>query len=114
MPCMEYRTLAIGLSDELFHTLREAVIQYKLQFTTSPSVRDASRLLNRQIFHLLIVDIDYLRNVQQIDWLNGIRRNSFVPLIILSDTPEKDTNGMIRLGADMCISGKWPSSMISD
>ena len=26
MPCMEYRTLAIGLSDELFHALREAVI----------------------------------------------------------------------------------------
>lgn len=114
MPCMEYRTLAIGLSDELFHALREALIQYKLQFTTSPSLRDANRLLSCQIFHLLIVDIDYLRDVQQIDWLNGVRRNSFAPLIILSDTPEKDTNGMVRLGADMCISGKWPSSMIAD
>ena len=111
---MEYRTLAIGLSDELFHTLREAVIQYKLQFTASPSVRDASRLLSRQIFHLLIVDADYLRDIQQIDWLNGIRRNSFVPLVVLSGTPEKDTNCMVRLGADICVSGKWPCSMIAD
>lgn len=114
MPCMEYHTLAIGLSDELFHTLREAVIQYKLQFTASPSVRDANCLLSRQIFHLLIVDADYLRDIQQIDWLNGIRRNSFIPLIILSGTPEKDTNSMVRLGADICVSGKWPCSMIAD
>ena len=57
---LEYLTSAIGLSDELFHALREAVIQYKLQFTTSPSLRNASRLLSRQIFHLLMVDIDYL------------------------------------------------------
>lgn len=114
MPCMEYRTLAIGLSDKLFHTLREAVIQYKLQFTASPSVRDANCLLSRQIFHLLIVDADYLRDIQQIDWLNGIRRNSFIPLIILSGTPEKDTNSMVRLGADICVSGKWPCSMIAD
>jgi len=58
--------------------------------------------------------LDYLRSIQQINWLTGIRKNSFAPVIILSDTPEKDVNGMVQLGADMCISGKWPCFMIAD
>lgn len=66
------------------------------------------------MFHLLIADLDYLRSIQQSDWLTGIRRNSFVPVIILSDTPEKDIKGMVQLGADICISGKWPCAMIAD
>ncbi len=55
---------------------------------------------------VLIADPDYLRSMQQSDWLSRIRRNSFVPVIILSDTPEEDINSMVQLGADMCISGK--------
>lgn len=77
-------------------------------------MREAGRLLGQQTFHLLIADLDYLRSMQQSDWLSRIRRNSFVPVIILSDTPEEDINSMVQLGADMCISGKWPCSLIAD
>ena len=111
---MKYNALTIGLPDDLLANLQMCFNQHSLHFHSTTTVRKGDCLLHSQIFHLLIVDIDYLRDVQQIDWLDEIRRNSFVPLIILSDTPEKDTNGMIRLGADMCISGKWPSSMIAD
>lgn len=111
---MKYNALTIGLPDDLLANLQMCFNQHSLHFHSTTTVRKGDCLLHSQIFHLLIVDIDYLRDVQQIDWLNGIRRNSFVPLIILSNTPEKDTNGMVRLGADMCISSKWPSSMIAD
>lgn len=66
------------------------------------------------MFQLLIADLDYLRSIHQSDWLTRIRQNSFVPVIILSNTPEEDVNSMINLGADMCISGKGPLSMIAD
>ena len=38
---------------------------------------------------------------------------SFLPVIILTDTPEQDAGNMIHLGADMCISGKDSYSVIA-
>lgn len=113
---MEYNVLTIGLLDTILLELKDLISRYhyRLHFTESFTVQEASRLLNRQTFHLLIADLDYLRSIQHTNWLTGIRQTSFAPVIILSDTPEKDVNGMIRLGADMCISGKWPCSMIAD
>jgi hypothetical protein len=55
-----------------------------------------------------------LRSVHQSDWLAGIRRISFVPVIVLSDTPEIDCHLMVQLGADICTSSKYPHSMIAD
>lgn len=110
---LEYSVLALGLSDVLLMSLKET-IQYKLSFSEVLTVQEASRLLVHQIFHLLIVDLDYLRSIRQSGWLADIRHISFVPVIVLSDTPEQDTNGMVRLGADMCISGKQPPSIIAD
>ena len=109
---MKYNTLAIGLPDGLFTNLNNA--QYQLHLVASPSINEASWLLHHQIFHLLIVDLEYLRRIRQDDWLAGIRRNSFVPIIVLSNTPEDDVNRIIHLGADMCISGKGSCSMIAD
>ncbi len=113
---MEYNVLAIGLPNTTLSELKGLISRYyyRLHFTESFTTQEASRLLNWQTFHLLIADLDYLRNIQQTNWLTGIRQNSFVPVIILSDTPEKDVNGMVQLGADMCISGKWPCPMIAD
>ena len=70
--------------------------------------------MNHRTFHLLIADLDYLRSIQQSDWLTRIRQISFAPVVIFSDTPEKDVGDMVQLGADMCISGKWPLSMVAD
>lgn len=116
MICMEHNALAIGLPNKVLAKLKDRIFRYhyRLHFTESFTVREAGRLLGQQTFHLLIADLDYLRNIQQSDWLSRIRRNSFVPVIILSDTPEEDINSMVQLGADMCISGKWPCSLIAD
>ena len=58
---MEYRVLAIGLTDDLFSGLQSSLSSNNLCLTPSPTVRDANHLLESQIFHLLIVDLAYLR-----------------------------------------------------
>ena len=111
---MEYSILTMGLSNELVSNLKNLITQYRLHFIISPSIYTADRLLNCQQFHLLIVDLEYLRSIQRSDWLAGIRPNSFAPIIVLSDFPEKDVNSIVRFGGDMCVSGKWPYSVIAD
>lgn len=111
---MIYSVLTVGLSDKLVAALQNLIIQYDLNFTTSLTTREANRLLERRVFHLLIIGLDYLRTIQQADWLTDIRHISFVPLIVLSDTPEQDINNMVQLGADMCISGKPPFAAIAN
>ena len=109
---MTHSALTVGLSDELFMALQSLVSKHGLAFTVSPTVWEAGQLLLQQNFQLLIVDLDYLRSVGQVDWLMDIRRMSFLPVIILTDTPEQDAGNMIHLGADMCISGKDSYSVI--
>ena len=92
----------------------DLIIQYDLEFTVASTVREAKRLLGQQAFHLLIIGLDYLKNIHQADWLADIRRVSFIPLIVLSSAPDQDINNMVRLGADMCISGKPPISAIAN
>lgn len=109
---MTYSVLTLGLSDKIITALQDLSIQCDFNLTISSTVREASRLLEQQAFHLLVVGLDYLRNIQQADWLENIRHISFVPVIVLSSTPEQDINSMVQFGADMCISGKRPYSMI--
>ena len=111
---MGYCVLTIGLSDEVFSELQVLLGSVNLCLTPSLTVKDASRLLNQQIFHLLIVDLEYLRSIEQTDWLTGIRRISFLPVIVVSDTPEQDMRPMVQLGADICVSGKRSCSVIAD
>ena len=111
---MTYSVLTVGLSDKLIAALHNFISQYNLDFTAPFTVREAKRLLEQKVFHLLIVDLEYLRSIRQTDWLADIRRISFVPVIVLSDTPEEDVRELVNLGADMCISGKQSYPMIAE
>ena len=71
-------------------------------------------MLEQKIFQLLVADLEYLRRVGQTEWLAGIRRISFIPVIVLCNDPEQDTRSMVRLGADICVSGKQPYSIVAD
>ena len=77
---MAYNSLAIGLADNLLTDLQTRIAQYDLSCTVCATVYEATRLLCSQIFHLLIVDLEYLRSVRQTDWLAEVRRISFVPI----------------------------------
>ena len=105
--------MAIGLSDGLFAGIQPLLSSY-MRLIPSQTVKDAARLLEEHQFHLLLVDIEYLRAIHQSDWLAGIRRIRFVPVIVLSDTPETGCHLAVQLGADICTSSKRPHSMIAD
>ena len=93
---LKYTALTLGLPDELFSGIQSLLTTQKLRLLPSLTVNDASRLLSKQMFHLLIINLEYLKKIQQIDWLAGIRRISFAPLIVLSDTPELDLHSCIK------------------
>ena len=111
---MAYSSLTIGLADDLLMDLQMRTAQHDISCTVCSTVQEATRLLYCQIFHLLIVDLEYLRSIRQTNWLAEIRRTSFVPVIVLSDTPEDDVRNMVQLGADICISGKHSYPMIAE
>lgn len=111
---MEYRALTIGLPDELFTGIQALLTIHKLELMPTLTVNDASQLLSEQIFHILIVNLEYLRSIHQIEWLAGIRRISFIPIIILSDSPEQDLHPMIEIGADICVWNDDSYSVIAD
>lgn len=111
---MTYHALTIGLSDNLFAALKNKLVQYDLHFIASSTIKEASRLLNDGVFHLLIVDLEYLRDIKQTEWLSNFRHISFAPVVILSDSPEEDMSNMINLGMDICVSNKESSSIIAD
>ena len=111
---MECNILTIGLSNELIYYLKKSVIPYKLHFVTSSTIQTANQLAYYQEFHLIIVNLEFLQNIQQVDWLDGIRLNTFAPIIVLSELPERDTKHIIQVGADICIPAQWPCSVIAD
>lgn len=111
---MEYGALAVGISDELLLHLQIQFAPHDLRFEVTPTVQEASRQLSKKAFHLLIADLEYLRSIGQITWLKGVRQITFAPLIVLSDNPERDSGGMVELGADICVSGKQSQSMVAD
>ena len=111
---MEYHALSVGLTDELFADIQTVLTSSNTSLTPSLTVRDASRLLNRETFHLLIVDLEYLRSIGQAGWLAGVRYTTFIPVVVLSGTPEQDAHPMVQLGADICVSDKHPHSVLAD
>ena len=106
--------MTIGLADELFSGLQAVLTSSNLRLTPSLTVRDAGHMLDQQMFQLLIVELEYLRNIGQTGWLDGIRQLTLIPVVILSDNPKQDTRSMIELGADLCVYGKAPYSVIAD
>lgn len=106
--------MAVGLADDFLADLRMRLVQYDLHFTAPATIKEAGRLLTGQMFHLLIVDLEYLRSILQIGWLAEIRHISFAPVIVLSDTPDEDINNVVHLGADICVFGKRPYATIAD
>ena len=108
-----YQALAIGLPDSLIISLQTLMTQYHLRFTVASTLQSASRLLSKTEFHLLIINMDYLRNIQQVNWLSSLRHISFAPVIVLSEVPEQDLTNTVELGADICVSSKMSHTDIA-
>lgn len=111
---MGYSALAVGLADELLIQLASQLTVYDLSLESTPIMQEANRRLSQRAFHLLITNLDQLRNISQVGWLGIIRRNSYLPIMVLSRQPERDTSGAVELGADICLSSEIPCPVIAD
>ena len=85
-----YHALTIGIADDLLADLQTFFVNHKLHIIPVATIQAAGQLLSEKTFHLLIVDLEYLRNIKQTHWISSIRHTSFAPVIVLSDTPEQD------------------------
>lgn len=93
-----YHALTIGLADDLLADLQNFFVNHKLHIISAATIQTAGQLLNEKAFHLLIIDMEYLRNMKQIHWISSIRHTSFAPVIVLSNTPEQDIINAVDLG----------------
>lgn len=76
-------------------------------------IKEATHLLEKDTFHLLVLDMDYLRSVGQSGCLFYIRNISFIPMVVLSGIPEVDVGPAVEAGADVCFSSNLPHNTIS-
>lgn len=109
-----YHALTIGLEDDLITDLQKFFLKHDLHFTSTSTIQMAGKLLVEKVFHLLIVNLEYLRDIGQIHWLSNLRHSSFAPVIVLSNTPDLDFINTVDLGADICIPKKWPHTEIAE
>lgn len=111
---MEYLALAVGITDKLRQYLQAQLGEYDLQIETISTIHEAGCKLSKKVFHLLIVDLNYLRSIGQTGWLGRVRRTSYLPVVVLSRDPEQDVNGVVEYGADLCIASEQSVSVIAD
>lgn len=109
---MKYQILGIGLNKTLLSWCEQFFSEKDVALRTAEDFKDVSNILKSETIHLLILDMGYLYNIGQSDRIVNIRYVSFLPIIVLSDTPEADATPAIEAGADACYDNNWPPSVI--
>lgn len=109
---MKYQILAVGLKSDLLSYCREHFKNKHTELKNTLNISEAVSILKREPAHLLVLDMEYLRSINQSDWIVDIRHVSFIPVIILSDVPEADVSSTIEAGADVCYDNKLSPSTI--
>lgn len=76
-------------------------------------INEAAHILEKETFHLLVIDMDHLRSIGQSGWLLNVRHISFIPIVVLSAMQEVDVGPAIEAGADVCFDSNLPPPVIS-
>ena len=106
---MKYRVLALGLSDEMFDYFRVQFLRLGAELVMALNVLDATRLFNGQQFHLVVAALGNLHGISREDMLAGLRRASYVPIVVLTDNrTEAEAQRLTDLGVDLCLSSDEP------
>ena len=110
---MEYQILAIGLKQAQFSHCRDHFAKAHTTMKNAISIPEAAHILKEKTNHLLVLDMEYLRSIGQSDWITNIRYVTFIPTVVLSDTPEIDVGPSIKAGADVCYGNNLPPQVIA-
>lgn len=110
---MKYRILAVGLEDDLIFQCWNYFSESRIEIRIVHDVNEVVNVLKDELFHLLVLDMKYFRNIGQDAWIINIRYVSFIPIIVLSDIPDADIGSTIKAGADACyVSSLHPSLLV--
>ena len=110
---MRYQVLSVGLKNDLFSHCREHFEKRNTELKNLFTISEAVSILEKEPAQMLVLDMEYLRSINQSDWILNIRYVSYIPVIVLSDAPETDVGPAINAGADICYDNKQPPSIIA-
>lgn len=110
---MKYRILTVGLKDDLFSWCKTYLSAKNVEVKSALEINEAAHILEKGTFHLLVLDMDYLRNIGQSGWLLNVRHISFIPIVVLSAMQEVDVGPAVEAGVDVCLDSNLPPSVIS-
>lgn len=110
---MKYRMLTVGLKDNLISWCQAYFSAKSVDLKSARDINEAAHTLGKETFHLLVLDMDYLRSIGQSGWLLNIRHISFIPIVVLSAMQEVDVGPAVEAGADVCLDSNLPPPVIS-
>ena len=110
---MKYRILTVGLKNNLISWCQTYFSVKRIEFRSALDINEAAHVLRRETFHMLALDMDYLRSIGQSGWLLNVRHISFVPIVVLSAMQEVDVGPVVEAGADVCFDSNLPPTVIS-
>lgn len=108
---MKHQILTVGLQDDLLYQCREHFAKINAEVQSALDISEAVSILKNKPVLLLVLDMKYLRNIGQCDWIANIRYVSYIPIIVLSDVLEADIIPSIQAGADICFDSKLSPSI---
>lgn len=109
---MKYRMLTVGLKDNLISWSQAFSSAKSVEFKSALDINEAAHILEKETFHLLALNMDYLRSIGQSGWLLNVRRISFIPIVVLSAMQEVDVGPAVEAGADICLDSDLPPPVI--
>lgn len=110
---MKYCILSVGLKDNLISWCQTYFSAKSVEFRSALDIIEAAQTLGEGTFHLLVLDMDYLRSMGQNGWLQKVRDISFIPIVVLSAMQEVDSGPAVEAGADICLDSNLPPPVIS-
>lgn len=110
---MKYRILEVGLKGNLISWCQTYFAAKSVELRSALDINDAARTLGKEVFHLLVLDMDYLRGIGQSGWLLNVRQISFISIVVLSTIQEVDVGPAVEAGADVCFDSNLPPPVIS-
>ena len=110
---MKYRILTVGLKDNMISWCQTYFSAKSVELRSAQDITEVARILGKETYHLLVLDMDHLRSIGQSGWLLNVRHISFIPIVVLSAMQKIDVGPAVEAGADVCFDSSLPPPVIS-
>ena len=107
---MKYHILTVGLKNNLISWCQKYFSEKNTEVRIALDIKEVAQTIEKETFHLLVFDMDYLRSIGQSGWLLNIRNITFIPMLpVPALTPWGYTirhraldNGIYWIETDQC------------